>query len=118
MSDNASLPTGPKSEAAKAKAALKNAAGNAEANFQEAAEHAKAAITEAANRAEAAIREGLETFRAQSRTYTDAAGHQLDVAQRYVSERVKERPITATLAGVGVGLLLGLLLAGRGGDRR
>jgi ElaB/YqjD/DUF883 family membrane-anchored ribosome-binding protein len=30
---------------------------------------------------------------------------------------VKERPVTATLAGIGVGLLIGLLLAGRG-DRR
>jgi len=111
------LPTGAEAEAAKAKTSLKSAASHAEKSFAEAADAAKASVTEAANRAEAAIREGLETFRAQSRTYADTASHQIDVAQRYVSERVKERPITATLAGVGVGLLLGLLLAGRG-DRR
>lgn len=111
------VPTGAETEAAKAKTSLKNAANHAEKSFAEAAEAAKTSITEAATRAEIAIKEGLETFRAQSRTYADTAGHQLDVAQRYVSERVKERPITATLAGVGVGLLLGLLLAGRG-DRR
>ena len=70
-----------------------------------------------AARAEVAIKEGLETFRAQSRTYADTAGHQLDVAQRYVTERVREKPQTALLAAAGVGLLLGLLLAGRG-DRR
>ena len=48
---------------------------------------------------------------------TDNAGEQFEVAQRYVVDRVKERPVTATLAGIGVGLLIGLLLAGRG-DRR
>jgi ElaB/YqjD/DUF883 family membrane-anchored ribosome-binding protein len=41
----------------------------------------------------------------------------VDEAQRYVVERVKERPVTATLAGIGVGLLLGLLLANRSQPR-
>jgi ElaB/YqjD/DUF883 family membrane-anchored ribosome-binding protein len=111
------LPPAADAEAQKAKEALKSAALHAEKSFAEVAEQAKAGIVDAANRAEVAIREGLETFRAQSRTYTDTASHQIDVAQRYVTERVKERPLTATLAGVGVGVLLGLLLAGRG-DRR
>ena len=111
------LPTGAEAEAAKAKTSLKSAASHAEKSFAEAAEAAKTSITEAAARAEVAIKEGLETFRAQSRTYADSAGHQLDVAQRYVTERVKEKPQTALLAAAGVGLLLGLLLAGRG-DRR
>ena len=42
---------------------------------------------------------------------------QVDEASRYVSERVRERPITATLAGLGVGVLLGLLLAGNRSGR-
>jgi ElaB/YqjD/DUF883 family membrane-anchored ribosome-binding protein len=94
-------------EAEQAKAALKNAAKHAERSFVDAADQAREKLTEAAHRTEAAVREGIETLRAQSRAYT----------QRYVVDRVKERPVTATLAGIGVGLLIGLLLAGRG-DRR
>jgi len=104
-------------EADQAKAALKSAAKHAERSFIDAADQARERLTDAAHRTEAAVREGIETLRAQSRAYTDTAGQQLDMAQRYVVERVKERPMTATLAGVGVGLLIGLLLASRG-DRR
>jgi len=43
----------------------------------------------------------------------DNAGQQVDEAQRYLTERVKERPMTAVLAGVGIGLVLGLLLSNR-----
>lgn len=88
-------------------------ASSSERSFADAAEIAKAQITETAHRAQRALQETLDTLRAQSRTYVDTAGQQIDVAQRYVTERVKERPLTATMAGVGVGLLLGLLLAGR-----
>ena len=84
-----------------------------ERSFADAAEIAKASIADTAAKAQRAVQETIETLRAQSRTYVDTAGQQFDVAQRYVTERVKERPMTATLAGVGVGLLLGLLLAGR-----
>ena len=105
-------------EAEKAKATLKTAANQAEKSFAEVAESAKASITEAASRAEAAIRDGLDSLRKHSRDYAGQAGDQLDHAQRYVVERVKEKPLTATVAGVGVGILIGLLLANRGGDRR
>jgi|SRR5215217_370218 len=106
-----------KGEAAQAKTALKDAAKHAERSFVEVADQARERLSEAATRTEAAVREGLDTLRAQSRAYTDTATQQFDEAQRYVVERVKERPVTATLAGVGVGLLIGLLLAGRS-DRR
>lgn len=93
------------------------AAGAAKTSFSEAAATAKTNLTEAAKRIEHSLAEGLETLRAQTRTYTDTAGQQVDEAGRYVSERVRERPITATLAGLGVGVLLGLLLAGNRSGR-
>lgn len=105
------------SDTGQAKSALKSAAKNAERSFVDATDQARERLTDAAHRTEAAVREGMETLRAQSRAYADTATHQFDEAQRYVVDRVKERPVTATLAGVGVGLLIGLLLASRG-DRR
>ncbi len=94
------------------------AANSEQHSFSEAAELARQSINETAVRAQRAVQDTLETLRAQSRTYVDNAGQQFDIAQRYVTERVKERPMTATLAGVGVGLLLGLLLAGRNHNSR
>ncbi|MDP1737206.1 MAG: hypothetical protein Q8L23_07180 [Caulobacter sp.] len=115
MSTNATTPAS--TEADQAKTALKSAAKHAERSFVDAADQARERLTGAAHRTETAVREGMETLRAQSRAYADTAGQQLDEAQRYVVERVKERPVAATLAGVGVGVLIGLLLASRG-DRR
>lgn len=115
MSTNASTPS--TREAEQAKADLKSAAKHAERSFIDAADQARDRLTEAAHRTEAAVREGMETLRVQSRVYADSATAQLDDAQRYVVEKVKERPATALLAGVGFGVLVGLLLASRG-DRR
>lgn len=100
-----------KDVATKAKSAANSAVEEAERSFADAADKARARITEAASKAEKAIHDGIETLRAQSRAYTDNAGQYIDEAQKYVVERVKERPVTATLAGLGVGLLIGLLLA-------
>ena len=93
------------------------AASAAKGNFNEAAAAAKANLSDAAKRIEASLTQGLETLRAQTRTYTDTAGQSVDEARRYASERIRERPITATLAGLGVGVLLGLLLAGNRSGR-
>jgi ElaB/YqjD/DUF883 family membrane-anchored ribosome-binding protein len=71
-------------------------------------------LTEAARSAERVIRDSIEAIKAQTRAYAGPAGQSMDEAQRYVVERVKERPVTATLAGLGVGFLLGLLLSSRG----
>jgi ElaB/YqjD/DUF883 family membrane-anchored ribosome-binding protein len=101
-------------EAAKeAKKAANNAADHSQKAFNEAVSAAEKTLSEAAKTAEKVFKEGAETFRAQTRAYTDNAGEYAQDAQRYVLERVKERPMTATLAGLGVGLLLGLLLANR-----
>ncbi|MBU4434311.1 MAG: hypothetical protein KKC14_07855 [Alphaproteobacteria bacterium] len=100
------------------KAAAVSGVEHAEHSFVEAAHAAKVSLAEAAKRVEKSVAEGLDTLRAQSRTYTDTAGQQLDDAQRYVTERVRERPLTATLAGLGVGVLIGLLMAGNRSSNR
>ena len=46
------------------------------------------------------------------RLVADAA-ERLDEAQRYLTERVQERPLQSTGIALGVGVILGLLLAGR-----
>jgi ElaB/YqjD/DUF883 family membrane-anchored ribosome-binding protein len=75
------------------------------------AAEAQRTFIEARAKIEQVVQEGLEQLRAHSRTYADTAGQQLDVAQQYVSERVKERPLAATGAALGVGVLIGLLLS-------
>lgn len=115
MSTNAKSPA--LGEAEQVKSDLKSAAKHAERSFIDAADQARDRLTEAAHRTEAAVRDGMETLRAQGRVYADTATSQLDDAQRYVVEKVKERPVAATLAGIGVGVLIGLLLSSRG-DRR
>ncbi|HEV7158507.1 MAG TPA: hypothetical protein VGN38_09150 [Caulobacteraceae bacterium] len=96
-----------------------NKAGNSAADsidkgqkaLNEALAMAQQKIAETAKIAQKALREGAENLRTQSASYRENAGQQFDDAQRYVVERVKERPVTAALTGLGVGLLLGLLLS-------
>lgn len=71
------------------------------------------AITEAARRIEAAVQQGVEQVRAQSRVYADAASEQLDEAARVASDQIRARPLAATGAALGVGVLIGMLLASR-----
>ncbi|HEY7853261.1 MAG TPA: hypothetical protein VIB82_09820 [Caulobacteraceae bacterium] len=81
--------------------------------FNDALAAAQQTISDAAKAAERALRDGAETLNAHTKTYRENAGQQLDEAQRFVLERVRERPVTAALAGLGAGLLLGLLLSNR-----
>jgi ElaB/YqjD/DUF883 family membrane-anchored ribosome-binding protein len=111
-------------DAAKAKAAGANTLHHAEKSLAEAAQAAKAGLTDAARRAQDLVQSGVETVKTRTHDYRENAGryaedakHYAEDAQRYVVERVKEKPLTATLAGVGVGLLLGLLLANRSSSR-
>ena len=72
---------------------------------------AQRAIAEASKRIEAAVQEGLQQLRAQSRVYADVAGEQLDEASRLASEQIRARPLAATGAALGIGVIIGLLLA-------
>ncbi len=70
-------------------------------------------LTALADKAEKTVQEGLETLRAQTRVYADTAGESIDEAQRYLTEKVIERPLAATFTALGVGVMIGLLLGGR-----
>lgn len=83
----------------------RKSAANARAYFD-------SSINELATRAERAVQEGLASLRSRSGDYADIAGDRIDTAQRYVTERVQERPMTATLAALGLGVLVGFLLSG------
>lgn len=82
--------------------------------FKDALANAETLLAEAVRTAEKAIKDGVEALRARTKAYSGPAGQTVDDAQRYVIERVKERPVTAALAGLGVGFLLGVLLSSRG----
>lgn len=66
-----------------------------------------------AERLEHVVQDVLDIAKSRSKVYAEGAGEQLETAQKYVTERVQERPLTATVAALGVGVLLGLLLSGR-----
>ena len=74
---------------------------------------AEKAVHDMAERAERIVQEGLEKLRAQSRAYAEDAERSLDTAQKYITERVHERPLQATFAALGAGVILGLLIGGR-----
>lgn len=74
---------------------------------------AQKAIADAAKRIEATVQQALEQVRAQSRVYADAAGEQLDEATRIASEQIRARPLAATGAALGIGVLIGMLLASK-----
>jgi ElaB/YqjD/DUF883 family membrane-anchored ribosome-binding protein len=90
------------------------AAGRAERAFRDGLAEAERTMTETAKAAERVIRQGIEIVRAQTKTYSDDPAQTIEEVQRYIVERVKERPVTATLAGLGVGFLLGVMISGRG----
>jgi ElaB/YqjD/DUF883 family membrane-anchored ribosome-binding protein len=72
---------------------------------------AQRAFTEARGKIQQAVQDGLEQIRSQSRVYADNASQQIEQAQQYVTERVRERPLAATGAAFGLGVLIGLLLS-------
>ena len=89
----------------------KSAIGSATDKATKLSSEAQRSFVDAARRIESAVQEGIEQLRAQSRTYADSAGQQIDQASHYMTERVKERPLAATGAALGVGVLIGLLLS-------
>ncbi|HEY3949988.1 glycine zipper domain-containing protein [Phenylobacterium sp.] len=79
---------------------------------------AQRSFADAAKKFERAINDGIEQLRAQTRAYADTAGQSIDEASQYMSERVRERPLAATGAALGIGVLIGLLLSAAASPRR
>ncbi len=63
------------------------------------------------DRLERGLQDVLDLARERSKVYAEGAGEQLETAQKYVTERVQERPLAATAAALGVGVVIGMLFA-------
>src|SRR5215216_5994145 len=71
------------------------------------------ALADVAKRAEAIVRDSVETLKAQTRAYADTAAQRFDTAQKVVVEHVREKPVQSTVTALGIGVVIGLLLARR-----
>lgn len=74
---------------------------------------AQAKLTEKAKAAQEALKGQADALMERTKDYRENAGQQFSDAQEYLVERIKERPVTAAFAGLGVGLILGVLLSNR-----
>jgi ElaB/YqjD/DUF883 family membrane-anchored ribosome-binding protein len=100
-------------EARQARDAVNSATVHSQRALSEAVSAAERTIQTATRSAEKILRETLEALRTETAPYTEGAIEHIEDGQRYISDHVKQRPMTFTLAGLGVGLLLGLLLSSR-----
>lgn len=102
----------PATPADKAVRAARSAARSTVEAAEDAVEKAELKLADATRKIERAVAEGVEQIRTQGKAYASEAKDQLDEAQRYVAGQVRERPLTSTGIALGVGVLIGLLLAG------
>jgi ElaB/YqjD/DUF883 family membrane-anchored ribosome-binding protein len=97
------------SKAAKIDKAANGLAKTADRKISQLADRAETA----ARRAESVLHDGVEALRVHTQEYADAAAQKFDAAKTVARDKVRERPLTGILAAAGVGLLLGMLIAGR-----
>ncbi len=79
---------------------------------EDAVERAERTLADAAHRIEKAVAEGVHQIRNHGKAYAAEAADQIEDAQRYVVGQVRGRPLAATGLALGVGVLIGLILAG------
>ena len=100
-------------EARQARDAVNSATDHGQRALEEALGAAERTIHSATKAAERLLKDSLDALRKETAPYADEAKHHIEDGQRYVAEELKQRPMTFTLAGLGVGVLLGLLLSRR-----
>lgn len=66
--------------------------------------------SEFAKTAQSAVSGGVGRAREQARHYGDLTSEQYGQARTYVVERIQDKPVSAVLAVLGVGIVLGVLL--------
>ena len=103
---------------AEEKARLREKATAAEARLRAKAAEAETRLREEADVLRERARGYYDTARVRGQEYYDEASERFDEAQRYVVERVQERPLQSTAIALGVGVVLGLLQPERGNVRR
>ncbi len=79
---------------------------------RETVDEGRRALPQLKGEARKAFDDGVDQLRSQAKDAADQASDQMDTARLYMVERVQERPMTATLAALGAGFVLGLLFAG------
>jgi len=70
------------------------------------------ALADFRDRASQVAQETIESLKSQAKPYIGDAAEKLTEARSYIVERVQKQPLASTLAVLGVGVLLGLVLAG------
>lgn len=68
------------------------------------------ALADLINGIETSFRDGLKRFNAQSKPMIERTEDQIEATQTFVSEHVRNHPLTATALALGVGVMVGLLL--------
>ena len=69
-------------------------------------------LNDLADRAERIAQDTLTSLRERAKPYVGDASEHIATAERYLTERVQKQPLTTTLAVLGVGVLVGMVLAG------
>lgn len=80
---------------------------------KEAFESSKRALPEITKEAQRLVGERVTELRGRGKEAASVAGDKLEDARLYATDQIQERPLAATLAALGVGFLLGLLISGR-----
>ena len=88
--------------------AVQTAGSAASAKFDSTLEELK----DRANRASRVAQDAYDALRNHAGPYLDDAGDRWAVAERYLVDRVQKQPLTTTFAALGLGVLVGLILAG------
>ena len=89
-----------------------NRAGGAADESLDASETTQGRAGDIKQRAQETLTQGLDTARYQALQARDYAEEQFGQAQKFVTQRITEKPVQSALVALGAGLVLGMILKG------